>query len=346
MFKKILKAVLIVFLLLILIINLPVVSVGHKTSDLDYSNWMSETLDNDIRVVDIKMLGAHDAFSSDINFFSAPDKYADSIMKGIPGTLLKGFLVRQSVTQITDANGLLRSGVRYFDIRLTYDEGTWKTKHNFVSSEFQQIANSITKFLKKNDGEILILDFQHINGVDYNSSNDYKLFSAMLLEYGLLEFNYFGGDDLGNITYGQVSEDKGASTVIIIDKFKVKNKKTYEYDLSVRSSWANRDNFRGTIDFLNNEMRTINEVHKYDDQFRVMQAVTTMQLSIPGILDSIRTWSLIERASKFNNALFNDNSFSDLINSMPIVMIDYCNSNDDNFLDNIMSDIIKWNSKE
>lgn len=343
MIKKIIIISLCVILVLVISVNLPVISIGHKSSDIDYRNWMTETLDSETRIVDVTMLGAHDAFSSGINLFSPADKFADGIMKGFTGFLLKGFLVRQSVTQITDAPGLLQSGVRYFDIRLTLDEDEWITKHNFVSNKFEPIASDLVEFLKNNKGEFLVLDFQHINGVDYNSIEDYMKFIEMLDIAGLIDFQYFNGKGLGEVTYGEITANKSESQVVIVDKFSVPNKTTYDYEDSIHSVWADDDSFEGVIKQQTAVADKLNQTEEFNNSFKVMQAVTTMQLSLPGIGNSLKTWSLIERAEKFNEYLINHDDFDVLLETMPIVMIDYCNTNKNGLNDRIMDKIISAN---
>jgi hypothetical protein len=344
MLKKILIIVLLVLLIFVLVINLPVVSVGHKASENIYDNWMAETLDVDTRIVDVTMPGAHDAFTSEMNIFSPADKYADGIMKGFTGFLLKGFLLRQSITQIADVNGLLKNGVRYMDIRLTYDNGKWVTKHNFVSGDFIPIATDLVSFLENYKGEFLVLDFQHINGVDYNSDQDYRTFIDMLDETGLRDLQYYDAEGVGAVTYGEITDNRKSSRVVIIDKFNVSDKETYDYGSSIRSNWADDDNFDGVLQFLKDESTFVNETVEFNDSFKVMQAVTTMQLSLPGVLDSLKTGSLLERASDFNDFLLNSEEFDNLLETMPIVMIDYCNTNENGFLDKLMSVIIGKNS--
>lgn len=343
MIKKILIVILITLLVFVIVINLPIVTVGHRESGHSYSNWMSETLSVDKRIVDVAMPGAHDAFTSQMNLFSPADKYADGIMKGFTGTILKGFLLRQSVTQKADAGSLLESGVRYLDIRLTYDNGRWVTKHNFVSGDFIPVAGDIVSFLQNNKGEFLILDFQHINGIDYNSEEDYGIFIDMLTDTGLLGFHYFTADGVGSITYGDITDHGKSSRVVIIDKFNVHEKETYDYDSSIRSNWADDDSFVDVLQFLKNEAVFVNNSTDLSDSFRVMQAVTTLQLSLPGIFDSLRTWSLMERASDFNNFLLESSEFNDLMEAMPIVMIDYCAVNEDDFWGELMILIMESN---
>lgn len=346
MMKKIIKIVkrfLIVLLLFIVVINIPLISLGNTVSNEDYSNWMSENLDNDSLAIDITMLGAHDAFSSEINYFSKADEYsASDIMKGTSGYFLKGFILRQSVTQTATPTELLESGVRYFDIRLSYSDEIWKTKHNYISSDFEVIAEEIITFLEENKGEFLILDFQHIHGIDYSSDVDYQLFYDMLEEYGLIDYAYDGSNKtLSEITYGDLTNDNTLSRVIIIDKFEHDNKLTFEYTNTIRASWANNDNFDETITFLVEEANEVNSLVDPINKFVVMQAVTTMQMDLDGIMNSFKTWSLIERAKLFNNALLDSTDFLDMLDTMPIIMVDYSNTNYEGFNDEIMELIIQ-----
>jgi hypothetical protein len=175
--RKILKIFLSILIAFILIINIPIMSFGLTFSEEDYSQWMSETVNNEELVVNIAMIGAHDAFSNEIGMFSTVDPYeSNTIFRGVPGSLLKGYLVKQAKTQSGDVSQLLTGGVRYLDIRLSYLDDIWYTKHNYISGEFESIALNIISFLESNQGEFLILDFQHINGVSYDSLEDYMLF--------------------------------------------------------------------------------------------------------------------------------------------------------------------------
>ncbi|AIO19232.1 hypothetical protein KQ51_01355 [Candidatus Izimaplasma bacterium HR1] len=344
--KKNTIRVMIGILILLVILNLPIISINHNVSSNDYSNWMKESIKDNEKVTEIHMLGAHDAFSNEINIFSKPDLYADSIVKGFTGTLLKGFLVRQSITQTADVDELLNGGVRYFDVRLSYDNEEWYTKHNFISSEFEKIANSITSYLDENNGEILILDFQHVDGIDYESNEDYQLFIDMLDIYGLLEHSYYNSNDsLSNTTYRDVTSNRTKTKIIIVDKFTPELKVTYNYETTIRSTWANNDDFEAVVDLLKAESIEIESNPELNQYLRVMQAVTTMQMDGKGILNGIKTWSLIERAENFNSYLISHDDFNEIFEELPIIMVDYSNSNNADFLDLIMDEIISLNSE-
>lgn len=343
--KRILKSILVFFMVviaLVLTLNIPIIILHHNDNDVDYSNWMSETLSNEQRIVDVAMLGAHDSFSNEINIFSTLDPYeTNGIMQGFTGVLIKGFIVKQSITQISDAEELLKSGVRYFDIRLTYDAETWYTKHNYLSGDFEPIANQITSFLANNPGEFLVLDFQHISGLDYTSLDDYQIFFAMLQSYGLLDYAQTV-NDLSTLTYGDLTVEGSLSRVIIVSKFDDSTTQILNYDLTIRSNWANSDDFEYILEYVQADANQVEEDSTYD-QFRVMQAVATMQMNGPGILKAITSWSLISRANDFNNYLLGYEGFEDLLVYLPIVMVDYADTNKKEFNENIMQIIIDFN---
>ena len=154
---------------------------------------MSENLGNEERIIDISMLGAHDVFSYDINLFSKVDELsASSIMKGSIGTVIKGFSYKQSKTQVSDISTLLNNGIRYLDVRLTYSEEdqTWYTVHNYYSSVVVDAVKDVVTFLKDNPGEFLIIDLQHIYGVDYDKTDDLNRIYDLLDQTGIFEYAY------------------------------------------------------------------------------------------------------------------------------------------------------------
>lgn len=349
MMKKLVKRVfkiLLIFILtilsLVVLINVPIIHFGHEATEQDYSNWMSENLDDTILVKDIAMLGAHDAFANEINIFSELDPYeSNSIMQGLTGILVKGFIVKQSVTQISEASTLLERGVRYLDIRLTYDEENWWTKHNYLSGEFSPIAGQIKSFLDKNPGEFLILDFQHISGVDYADEDDLALFMNMLEDTHILDYAY-AVNDLSTLTYGDLTSNGTESKVIIISKFEGSETLMLEYEDNIRSKWADSDDFAYIIELLQGEADEI-ESSSDMNRFRVMQAVSTMQMSGSGIIKALTSWSLINRARNFNDYLLNYDNFELLLPYLPIVMVDYADTNYQSFHDNLMEIIIDFN---
>lgn len=310
-------------------------------TDISYDNWMKDTIKNDDLVVDISMIGAHDAFSNEIDMDSEVDYYLnEDIFTGFSGRLLKSVLVNESKTQTYDVETLLHNGVRYFDVRLSYYEENWYTKHNYISSDFKDICEDIVTYLSSVNGEFLILDVQHIDGISYSNEEDYILFKEMLENYGILEYAYIV-EDLGTLTYGELTSNGTKSRVLITSKFTSSEGKILNYQNSVRSEWANSDDFADILDFLENES---NLAASLSSKLRVMQAVTTMQLSVSGISNGVSYGSLIERANDFNDYLINYDNFEDLLVHLPIVMID--NACLEDFNEKLMNIIIEYNNTE
>jgi hypothetical protein len=115
--SRILKRIFIIIFMIVfaalISLNSPFSFYSKVESDSDYSSWMLENLNGNQRIIDVSMIGAHDAFTSGMRIHSQTDfKSASTIQTGITGALIKGFSFRQSKTQFSDAMGLLENGIR------------------------------------------------------------------------------------------------------------------------------------------------------------------------------------------------------------------------------------------
>jgi hypothetical protein len=329
--------------MLLAVVNAPWFFVNSKSTTEDYSSWMSETLDEDTLIIEVKMLGAHDAFSHEIGISSDVDeKSADGLMTGFIGRLIKGFSIRQSKTQVVSAKELLKSGVRYLDMRLSYNEKeeSYYTAHNYFSSKIDEVLSEITLFLSENPGEFVILDLQHIYGVDYNDQEDFDEIYEYFEDSGILDYAITNNQQLFEITYGDITDSKTKGGLIILSKFNTSNQYFFDYEANIRSNWANEDEFDKIISFLEDEKLSI-LTSSYYGEFRVMQAVATMEMSFTGIMRSFETWSLLGRARDFNKYLLEYEGLEALLNVMPILMIDF--STDYQIVDDYMELIISAN---
>lgn len=329
--------------MLLAVVNSPWFFVNTKTTIEDYSGWMSDTLDEETLIIEVKMLGAHDAFSHEIDISSPVDeKSADSLMTGFIGRLIKGFSIRQSKTQVVSANELLKSGIRYLDMRLSYNEleEAYYTTHNYYSSKLEEVLSEITLFLGENPGEFIILDLQHVYGVDYNDQDNFDGIYEYFEDSGILDYAITNDQQLLEITYGDITESKSKGGVIILSKFDTINQYFFDYESTVRSNWANEDEFDKIISFLEDEKLSI-MASSYYGEFRVMQAVATMEMSFTGITRSFETWSLLGRARQFNEYLLDYEGLDSLLEAMPIIMLDF--ASDYKTIDKYMELIISSN---
>ncbi len=357
---RIILLLLVIILALLATVNLPITNFRHQESDTDYSGWMGETLSADQKIIDVAMLGAHDAFTGEMNLFSRIDEAsADQIQTGTTGFLIKGFSLKQSKTQVSGVKELLENGIRYFDVRLSYDDrkDMWYTSHTYYSSEFSGILADTLTFLEDNPGEFLIFDLQHIYGVDYDDADDMNEILDLFTDSGILEYVYLTKNkNLEEVTYADITANKTKGGIIILTKFTPDNDYFWQYGASINSAWGNSDSSADIFQFLDAQAEMISSgnamtgnqlsdnPYEIDSRrgFRVMQAVLTIEMSSEGIIEAMRTWSLLERAKSFNNDLIDHPDFSDWLAQMPIVMVDYADTNKSEFLDEIMDLIMEY----
>lgn len=358
---KLLRFIFVFILAVLLLVNLPITVGKHTQSTEDYSSWMNDSLSGEERIIDVAMLGAHDAFTNEIQLFSKIDKEsASGIQTGVTGALIKGFSVRESKTQVSDILTLLKAGVRYFDIRLTYDvnQDKWMTSHTYISSDFSEILTDMNLFLSEHPGEVLLLDIQHVYGVSYTDSQAFDSLVEIFEETSILEYAYQENDTpLNEITINQITSNQSKAGVMIFSKFEETHQAFWSYGSSIRSAWPNSDNPEHVYDFLSEEQELIlshqantgnqmNDVIDAQDSllgFRIMQGVLTMQMNPSGIIKALTSWSLLERAKHFNTELINHEDFPGWMSAMPIIMVDFSDSNTDSFLDDMMQKIIDFN---
>ncbi len=355
----------IVLLVFLTAINLPFTFLNRQASVRDYSDWMGETLSADQNVIDVAMLGAHDAFTAQINLFSPVDPFsAAEIQTGVVGALIKGFSVKQSKTQVSGVADLLRAGVRYFDIRLTYkeDQEAWYTSHSYFSGKLNPILDELEAFLADHPGEFLILDIQHVYGLDATDPADlatgFTEIQSLFAASGLLD-RAFPADaiPLSEVTYTDITQNKTRGGVLIFTKLPHSDPAFWDYALCIRSAWANTDDPAALYTFLSAEAEEIasgnaltgNQVPGITDRtdaregLRVMQGVLTMQMNGEGIVTALLDWSLLNKAAAFNPNLIAQDAFAEWLDQMPIVMVDYADSHHGNFLDNVMEIIMEKN---
>lgn len=364
LFKFVLKLVmmmlLIVLLDVILIATLPINLWAHEASKAQYQNWMEETIDNDTKLIDIKMLGAHDAFSSKTSYSSSVDKAlvkskdtTASLASSPVNFLYKGIFIRLMKAQQSNATTLLKQGVRYLDVRLTYnvDKEDWYTTHTFLSDNAKEAFNEVNLFLEANKKEIIIFDIQHVydERTDDGKANEnsYKEVKQLLIDTNLYEKAVdFTNTSLNEMTYGKALEDSSSGKVVLIMKNNLLDGKILDYNTSIRSNWANTIDDDTLINFIEKEVNDIKDDIAEMSKFRVMQAQKTAQISsLNGIYQTIMSYSLLSMARKSNNMVLNNEKFDEYIEVLPIFMVDYSDTNHGNFNDLVMDKIIDSNKK-
>lgn len=349
----IVAAVFVIFIVSFLIVGLSYGDRISKSSTNYYGDVMRKSkLENNTRVVDIAMLGAHDAFSDCINASSQIDPGESGIVtNSFVNIFAKGLAVRYTKAQKSNASVLLNSGVRYFDVRISYHNGSWYTRHGYINELLGVYLLDIVMFLMDNPKEFIVFDIQdvYVGASSYKALFEYIASIKYAEESGfgksLLSFLYYEPNTipLDELTYGDVTDNGKEAGVIIlcnaplpgIDVF-------YNRDNSIRSVWHNQISDEATLDGIESEYKTLTENKLLDrNKFRVNQAQKTLVMS--DIFAVIDGWSLLKLAENFNAVLIDHEDFMDWLKVMPIFMVDYADSAKGDFNDKVNKKIIEYN---
>lgn len=101
------------------------------------------------------------------------------------------------------------------------------------------------------------------------------------------------------------------------------------YEESISSVWYDTDRVEKVYEGLSQTAQQIESGIISGDRFRVQQVVLTMQGSVLGVLKSIQTWSLLDRAESMNEGWVQESAVRaaaeggiSWLEAMPIVMTD------------------------
>jgi len=334
---------------------------GYTEDGNDYSDVIASGVENkNPRVVDIAMLGAHDAFSSRISKNSPidPGEAEDSILRNkTVGFFADGLFARLSKSQRGDATDMLENGVRYLDVRLSYIEGTWFTKHALVSDELSYYLEDVIDFLADNPGEFIVFDIQHVYLGEATFDDLFTYLDTFEVNsQSLLDFIHYDPTAiaLGDLRYNDVTVNGTESGVVLLAKTEHSPTLQKHYVrgdgdtegstvISIRSLWHNTSNGRKMLNGIREEYENIRSTDDYDNVFRVNQAQKTGVISGPDLIDTIIGWSLVDMASYFNSRLVRQADFTDWFSAMPILMVDYAISNRGHFNSTANLAIIAYN---
>jgi len=352
---KVLIIILMILILLFSTLSMPFTRKSNDKMERNYEYILSESIDNrNARVIDIAMLGAHDAFTCDLNYSSEPNINEDGIFnKDVVNALAKGFSIRMSKAQVSSAKELLYSGVRYFDVRVTKIDDEYYTMHGYLSNKLSVYVQEIVDFLGTHNGEFIIFDIQHFfteNGSNYDlSKEEYEDLVLYLMNIkndsgkSLIDYtNYDSSGDISELRYSNITRDKKTAGAIILAKtsdFPC----IYDRDKNIRSNWHNTNSNEKMIDGINSEYEYLCENEKYSNILRVNQAQKTGFISDITLIKSMCNWSLINMANNFNKTLVNNEDFSKWLNNLPIVMVDYSDSTKGDFNKKANEMIIEFN---
>lgn len=304
------------------------------------------------KINEIAVLGSHDALSDAIEPSSEIDPAEQGALAKI-APLVAGMQYRYSVAQDANLAVQLNCGVRYVDIRASYYQGEWWTKHFFLSGKLSDYIMQLLEFLADNPGEFVILDFQHIYfgeksieafmayldtvTLDGKSIYDYVYYDADVKPFGELRYNDVCQDGKSGLVLFYFSEDKPFDEVTspYLENF-------YSRETNVRSLWHNTTNESSIIRQINEEAAYLNSTDRYDDCLRINQAQQSFAAS--SIFSALFKWSLLKIAEDYNVKLIENENFSEWLSVMPVFMVDFSTSTKGNFNTRVNNLMIKYNT--
>lgn len=295
------------------------------------------------KINEIAMLGSHDAFSDKISTASDPDPGNKGIMSSkFFSALTKGISTRFAKTQELDAKGQLSLGVRYFDIRASIIGGEWWTKHGLLSGKLDEYILQILEFAEEHNGEVIILDFQHVylaeftphelfrhlSSVKRNGKNiyDYIAYKAENYPIGELRYNDVCAGGKTGLVLLFNCEDYDYTFADIESEYKCYY---YDRESDVRSLWHSTCVTTKLVREIDKECKLLKTTTTHSDKLRINQTQHTIKAD--GLYRVIFEWSLLNIADDYNAKLVQNANFNKWLSAMPIFMVDFTTSKKGDF---------------
>lgn len=306
------------------------------------------------RIVDIAMLGAHDANTNSLQPDNPIDGYAASTVLGKIQPLVKGFQYRFAVTQPVSVGKQLLQGARFLHLKYADFNGEWLASHTVVGGKVENDVLEILQYLDTHVGEVLILLFHPTyfgEGAGYENFHDWlatvEYNGKNIYDYVFYDkVDVFGDADgendgvrISSLRYNDVTLNGTSSGVVLLDRREVKvtpdpnlpqsqySQYFYDMDCNALHEWHNR---MGS-DVLMEEINATCEEVAAEDAAGNMLHVNQTQASVSAaslgdIFRDIGAWSLLKFAEKHNAALLDNPNFDKWLSVMPIFQVDFLNS--------------------
>ena len=324
----------------------------------DYEHWMHDTLRLDHPITEIALPGAHDAFTATFSWNSPADlgmaKQRDTVASLASSPLsffYRGLLIRYAKTQTSPLEALLTSGVRYFDVRLSWTDQGFMTTHGFLGEPLVPILSTFHQFLEDHPGEIIIFHLQHLFDVrephGIPSTTTWNELQTVFNNSGIMDYvETDPSASLESITYGDITANRTRAALLLVGD----NRETAPSDYwhrgpcSIRSTWHNTISTTELLSGIREETATImatdNQLHS---QFRVLQGQKTAQLNPKGALATLASWSILDVAQQGNLAVLSMPDFHEVLQATPIVMFDAIDSNYNEQYITLMTTLLTYN---
>ena len=231
-------------------------------ADYDPEHWMEEVFSGRANVPfnEIIIPGTHDSGSYDISSSSKVDEEcSDNVLKSLTSSITADW----AQTQTQDFKQQLEGGIRYFDLRITKEDGEPWLWHCMLSVKLSEALEDINNFAASHPKEIIILDFQDIevsSMIDDVHSLITNKFGSRLISSSVykpdspLQNLWNSGDNI--IVVGN-DRDDGANGLL-----RYSPNTYWDRGDDLKSDWANTDNDDDLYDEVSESLasRNMNEL--------------------------------------------------------------------------------------
>ncbi|XP_065056281.1 PI-PLC X domain-containing protein 3-like [Rhopilema esculentum] len=245
--------------------------------ELDLENWMAQ-LPTNLQCVPVNKLaipGSHDsgAFYLDKTSKIAPDESkAITTLVRIFGQCAKNIVYKWSITQTLSLHQQLANGVRYFDLRVAYEDASkeYCFVHGLYGQAYQAIFSEMKQFLDKHPKEVVILDFNHLWGF---TEKDCSTFLE-IIEKSFGDVLYGPGTKSTNCCLKDLWDAKKQIIALYDNEEAIKKNPNFWPRSTIYSPWYDTANITDLLNHLNGRFDTLKE-----DCYNVFQAILSPQTS-------------------------------------------------------------------
>lgn len=304
------------------------------------------------RVVDIAMLGAHDANTSSLSVSNGIDHVGADGALGAVFPVSAGFQYRFAVTQTATPYQLLLQGVRFLHMKFSLENGVWRASHSVLGREFEQDVTDVLRFLDEHPGELVLVVFQCTNekmtdnadcplfnewlaGVEYKGKNLYDYAEIYVGTDEVPDDGSFLGtrDDITELTYNSVTDGGKQAGLVMFQRYaelygeNAYSHYFYDMDFNAMHEWHSRMGSDVLIDAIDENAGKLNAMGAYRFGLRVNQTQASFSVETLGdVLRGIGEWSLMKFASRYNVELLDNKNFDGWLRAMPVFQVDFANS--------------------
>ena len=315
-----------------IVLNVNSLGVGRGNTDGAYGTVLADIegiTDADPRIIDIAMLGAHDANTASLEPGNPIDDNPKSDVFEQLYPVSAGFQYRMSVTQTVSPHELLMQGVRFLHFKYTYYDNDWYASHSIIGRKFEEDVKDVLRFLADHRGEVVVL-----NIYDYVHYDKVNVFDSEFAEEGRVRMR--------DLRYNAVTESGTSAGVVLLDRredlpqAETEKSAHSDYFFDVDSTLAHQWHSRMGEDVLTEEIDDyVFEVRAqslYRWKLRVNQTQASLSVeSVGDVLRDIGAWSLVKFAEDYNLSLLENEDFDEWLRVLPVFQVDFANSDKGDF---------------